>query len=472
LVTSGFYDEDGVLSEITGNLNAERFTFQQPAGSPSTTRRFAWTTTCVRSYADGTYYRQKFTDTSFDTTNSREPTLPGFPLYGTQGRSVRPTPDVPIDAQPEHRERIQGRLLGAPVNFGPYHNPGMYSGPLANQGGFALGINAASGITNAGPAFTPSARNATTLTVADTVNWLKGSHSIGLGGEFGQYDVWLATSARRPCRPSRSARRPATRRLGCSPPRTSRAAARATATRPPRSTQCSWTRDHIGATARLDGGSGQYVYQGDSRAEGRLRQFDFFIQDNWRAKPNLSVNLGVRYALQMPFSAQNASYSTATLDSLWGVSGYVPGCDLSNPTPETCHLFTPGTMTGKKPEYINLGKGVQAYEMDANNIAPSIGVNWTPKASSGFFRTLLGASGTSSLSAGYSRAFDRRGMNDFTGVFGNNPGLSITGRGTRLPATSRCHCFSATATSDRRRPARRSRPSNRPAVCWPRRSTR
>jgi hypothetical protein len=33
----------------------------------------------------GTYYRQKFTDTSFDTTNGREPTFPGFPLYGTQG---------------------------------------------------------------------------------------------------------------------------------------------------------------------------------------------------------------------------------------------------------------------------------------------------------------------------------------------------------------------------------------------------
>ena len=52
-------------------------------------------------------------------------------------------------------------------------------------------------------------------------------------------------------------------------------------------------------------------------------------------------------------------------------------------------------------------------------------MNWTPKASSGIFRKILGESGMSSLSAGYSRAFDRRGMNDFTGVFGSNPGLSI-----------------------------------------------
>src|SRR4029077_7095807 len=87
---------------------------------------------------------------------------------------------------------------GAPVQFGPYHTPAMYSGTLANQGGFALGINApvgnsSLGITNAGPSFTPSGRNATTLTLGDTLTWAKGSHSFSGGGEFGQYDVWLDT---------------------------------------------------------------------------------------------------------------------------------------------------------------------------------------------------------------------------------------------------------------------------------------
>ena len=33
---------------------------------------------------------------------------------------------------------------------------------------------------------------------------------------------------------------------------------------------------------------------------------------------------------------------------------------------------------------------------------------------------------STALSFGFSRAYDRRGMNDFTGVFGDNPGLSIT----------------------------------------------
>ena len=110
-------------------------------------------------------------------------------------------------------------------------------------------------------------------------------------------------------------------------------------------------------------------------------------------RPNLSVNLGVRYALQLPFYAMNSSYSTATLDDVWGISGYVPGCDLSNPTRETCNLFQPGVMTGQKPTYQNLGAGVKAYNTDWNNIAPSIGVNWTPTAKAGFLRTLLGDAG-------------------------------------------------------------------------------
>jgi hypothetical protein len=68
---------------------------------------------------------------------------------------------------------------------------------------------------------------------------------------------------------------------------------------------------------------------------------------------------------------------------------------------------------------------VKAYNADRNNIAPSIGVNWTPTPEAGWRRMLLGASGESSISGGYSRAFDRRGMSDFTGQIDNNPGLLI-----------------------------------------------
>ena len=433
----------GVLSEITGNLNAERYTFQQPAGGPVyyPTVRMDYNLSGSNRLS-GTWYRQRFTDTSFDTTNGRQPTWPGFPAYGTQG-SFREAYTGSLRSTLSQNLVNEARVAysGAPVQFGPYYGPQMFTGSLANQGGFALGINAAVGINSAGPSFTPSGRNATTLTVANTVNWLKGSHSIGFGGEFGQYDVWLDTYGARSVPSIGFGTQTGDPALGMftsanfpgssSGDRNTAAALYAVLTGRVTS---------VGATARLDPDSGQYVYQGDSRAEGRLRQFDLFMQDNWRVRSNLSLNLGVRYALQLPFTAMNSSYSTATLDDLWGVSGYVPGCELSNPTPETCHLFQPGVMTGSHPTYINLAKGVKAYDTDWDNIAPSVGVNWTPKASSGFLRALLGDTGMSSLSAGYSRAFDRRGMNDFTGRFGNNPGLTIGPRGAPATAISRCRC--------------------------------
>ncbi len=420
----------GVLSEITGSLNTERYSFQQRVGAPVyyPTVRIDYNVT-TQHRVSGTWYRQRFTDKGYDTTNSRQPTWPNFPQFGTQGSwreaytgALRSTLNQNLVNE------VRVAYSGAPVQFAPYYNPDMLTGSLANQGGFTLGISAALGITNAGVAITPSGRNATTLNVSDTLSWLMGSHSLSLGGEFGQYDVWLDTYGLRSAASISFGTQTGDPALAMfvasnfpgssATDRNNAAALYAVLTG--RVTQ-------IGATARIHPTTGQYVYLGDSRAEGRLRQVDLFVQDNWRARPNLSVNVGVRYALQLPFYALNSSYSTATLDDLWGVSGYVPGCDLSNPTSAACNLFRPGVMTGAKPTYQNLGKGVKAYNTDWDNIAPTVGVNWTPSASSGWRRFLLGTTGTSSISAGYTRAYDRRGMNDFTGRFGGNPGLTITG---------------------------------------------
>jgi hypothetical protein len=359
----------GVLSPVTGSFNTERLSFQQPAGGPVyyPTIRMDYNLS-PQHRVTGTWYRQRFTDKGFDTTNNREPDWPGFPLYGTQG-SWREAYTGGLRSSFGQNVVNDARVAysGAPVQFGPYHNRDMYTGSLANQGGFSLGLNASCGnncslgITNAGPAFTPSARNATTLNISDTVTWLKGSHSISFGGEFGQYDVWLDTYATRSV-PSitfgtatgdpalamfTAANFPGSSAAG----RNEAAALYAVLTG--RVTQ-------IGANARL-GLDGTYTYLGDSRAEGRLRQSDLFIQDNWRMRPNLSVNLGLRYAMQLPFYARNNSYSSASVEDIWGISGYKPGCDMSNPSKETCNLFQAGVMTGTSPPtFENLTKGTMS----------------------------------------------------------------------------------------------------------------
>ena len=383
-----------------------------------------------------------------DTTNTRQPTFPGFPVRGAQisDRYIFTTA-LRSSISTNIVNELRYGMSGGATMFSPGLNRDMWTGSLANQGGFDLNINSAgfaqtggnnSGITDAGTSGAYSAREASTKFVESTLNWLKGSHSLGMGFNYTHADVWLLNETRvstidfglptgHPALPMFS-----------------------TASNFPgaNTNQRNAARDlyavltgnvsTISGTARLDQNTGQYVYNGSSHQEGRLRELDLFIQDSWKAKANLSLNVGLRYAIQLPFYAKNGSYSTATPNDVFGVSGYRPGCDLSNATVDTCNLFRPGVLEGTVTTYQNFGKGVAAYDTDWDNLAPSVGVNWTPSADDGFLRTILGEPGDTSLSFGWARAFERHGMSDFTGVFGNNPGLTVnanrnTGNGNLGP---------------------------------------
>jgi hypothetical protein len=413
----------GTFSEITGNLNAQRYSFQQRADSVVRYPTVRMDYNITRSHrASGTWYRQRFVN-SVDTTNTRQATWPGSPVFGVQG-SLRKAMTGSFRSTFGTNLVNDARMAysGAPV----YFNPNVTRDLWTSQTGFHLGISAA-GITNFGPTLTPTARDAYTYTFTDTLTWIKGNHSLSMGGEFAQYDVWLGTYS--------SLTVP---QISFGTPTGDPALAMFSAANFPGSSAQQRTDasnlyavlvgrvTQISGTGRLDPSSGKYVYQGDSRAEGRLRQTDFFLQDNWRLRSNFTINAGLRYAVQPAFRALNNSYSIPTLADVWGISGYVPGCDPSAVTPATCNLFKPGVTPGRTPQFQNLGKGVTAYKTDFDNLAPSIGFNWTPNKQSGFLARMLGKPGDTAISGGFSRGYERHGMGDFTGVVGDNPGLTTT----------------------------------------------
>jgi hypothetical protein len=72
-----------------------------------------------------------------------------------------------------------------------------------------------------------------------------------------------------------------------------------------------------------------------------------------------------------------------------------------------------------------LEKGTSAYNTDWNNVAPSIGAAWTIGADQGIWHKILGSHGDSVIRGGYNIAYQRGGMNDFTEVYGGNPGILI-----------------------------------------------
>ena len=357
-----------------------------------------------------------------DTTNTQQRTYPGFPIWGSQ-ISDRYT------FQTSLRSTLGGNIVnefrygmsGGATNFSPDKTPEMW----ANQGGYGLGMGGL-GISNAGSGTTTSAREASTKFIENNLTWLRGAHNLTMGGQYTIVDVWLGNYSKVPGigfgvvtgDPMSGVFSTANFPNSTSGQRTAAANFYATLT---------GRVSSITGTPRLDPNTLQYVYLGDSLQQGRLPELDFYIQDSWRARANLTVNVGLRYVMQFPFRALNGSYSTATIDDVWGRSGNIPGCDPSDPTAATCNFFKPGQQPGIVPTYQNLGEGVEAYQTDWNNLAPSIGVNWTPTANSGFLRTILGLTGDSSISGGFSRSYERHGMSDFTGLLDDNPGITAIG---------------------------------------------
>jgi carboxypeptidase family protein/TonB-dependent receptor-like protein len=404
----------GSLSDIDPNL--QRFAFNVPVQSKRIfpTFRLDYNVTS-KNRASFAYNYQKFTDYP-DTLNNREASFPGFPVAAGQS-SVRLGWSSSMRSTLTRNLVNEARLgySGAPVSFFSELNPGMYTGTLANQAGFQLNFPAVgSGLTRPSAGASPQSRNANSLLVEDTLNWLKGSHSISMGGTFTQFDIWAKNSSllptisfgvlgNDPANPLFSA----ANFPGASAAQTG-AAANLYALLTGRVTQ-------IAADARLDE-SGKYVYQGTGLQRGRLREYGVFAQDSWRIRQNMTLNLGVRYDIQQPFYALNSLYSQATIQQVCGLSGAA--------SDNACNLFKPGTQPGARSTYSQFTAGSKAHNTDLNNFSPTLGFAWTPAARPGVLRPLMG-DGDFVVRAGYNRAYSRPGLNDYTGRLGANPGIVI-----------------------------------------------
>jgi Carboxypeptidase regulatory-like domain len=354
-----------------------------------------------------------------DTTNNREAYFPGFPVVSNQGSTRR-------QASAWLRSMLRPNLVnelrlgygGAPVVFWTELKPEMWSGTVANQGGFYLNMNnvlpgptAQTGLTNAGSNATNQSRDAYARSIENTLNWQAGSHTINLGGSFMQFDLWMENQQIVP-------------ELRFGVVQGDPADGMFNTTNFPGASTANLTaaRAHyailtgrvseVRGVARLNEQTGQYEYLGRSVQRARQREFGFWAQDSWRMHPNFSLNYGLRYELQLPFVASNNGYSIGTVEDVFGVSG-------------AGNIFKPGVLQGRPPEFHQLRQGERPYAMDWNNVAPSVGFAWTPSARGGWTGPLIGRTGDLVVRAGYSRAYTRLGLASFTTPIGNNPGVAI-----------------------------------------------
>jgi hypothetical protein len=358
-----------------------------------------------------------------DTLNNREAAFPGFPVAGGQASTrLQWSGSVRSSLRKNFVNEARVGYSGAPVKFFPETNKDMWSGSEVNQKGFAIGFpSVGSALQSPSTGTSIQQRNATDLSFEDNITWLKGNHNITGGASWSQFNLWRIDAN---IVPSISFgllnADPAAQVI------TSAALAAATGVTPSAG-QLTAARNlyalltgrvsAVTGNARINESTGKYEYMGTGTQRARMKEGGFFIQDQWRWRPNFTINAGLRYTLQLPFTAQNSSYSTTTLEDLCGVSGV--GAN------GYCNLFQPGVMPGKAvSEFYQLQEGVKAYETDWDNVAPNVGVAWTPARRQGFLGTLM--SDELVIRGGWARAYSRNGMNDFTGQYSSNPGVLIT----------------------------------------------
>ncbi|MDQ3071077.1 MAG: Plug and carboxypeptidase regulatory-like domain-containing protein, partial [Acidobacteriota bacterium] len=354
-----------------------------------------------------------------DYLNGVDARFPGAPNYRLF-TSTRPLYSTSL------RSTLSQRIVNE-VQFGitqggaSYFGDDSSNGPqtFADQNGMAIVTPLATADWHATNA--PSWRSSWTYSLGNTLNWQKGSHALSVGGEMLFVRAWENAKQVVP-----------QINLGFSqtndPARamfnlTNFPGASAAELNEARAIYAQLTGrvSSIGGQAALDPDTGEYVAFAPRERAGKMDTHSLFIQDAWRATPTLTLNAGVRWSVQLPFTAENGTMTTITMADACGLSGLGDGGPYSR-----CNFGTPGASGGIAPTFKQFETGSRGYETDWNNFAPNVGVAWRPNVQDGFLRAFLGDPDQATLRAGYSIAYDRVGMSSFTGVYGVNQGSTLS----------------------------------------------
>jgi hypothetical protein len=363
-----------------------------------------------------------------DTLTMRDPRFPGLPNFGSNtAYRNSATGTLRSTVSPNLVNEVTSGAFWATNNQSPELSPSVF----ANQGGYTLALAGGSVFAGLSPATAGGATEAngngnhsasapvSLWSLADKISWQRGRHSLQLGGEL------TYVKGRRRDQQTVPA---LTFGVVAGDP----ANALFTTTTLPGASDASLTDAKflyalltgrvasITTEMGLDPVSNQYVVNGPTDRRSHQHEIGLFVQDSFRVAPNLTLNVGLRYELQLPLEADLNVWSANTIADACGVSGMGQG-----PGGRPCNIFMPGTLTGVTPVYTEYKAGTRRYETDWNNLAPSVGVAWLPGVETGALRALLGDPDQATVRAAYARAFIRDGLMRFGQPYEANPGPSF-----------------------------------------------
>jgi len=161
-----------------------------------------------------------------------------------------------------------------------------------------------------------------------------------------------------------------------------------------------------------------------------LDWYEFYGQDTWRVKPNLTVTYGLRWSF---FPAP------------WETNGYqtYPTFGLGTQFNQNVKNMNQGIGYGGMPPIeFNLGRGPGFYPLEKTDVSPRLSIAYSPRPTAGALKRLFGDNDKTVFRLGLSRVYDRAGfalLNSFdqTGA----AGLSTT-------IQNACCTFGVTSAED------------------------
>lgn len=146
----------------------------------------------------------------------------------------------------------------------------------------------------------------------------------------------------------------------------------------------------------------------------RAKQFNFYLQDEWKVRNNFTLNFGARWEINPAASTDNGTF--------------VP----------TTNVFAGPVTFGKADGWYNVSKW--------KYIGPSLGLVWGPSYNSGLLKSMFGENGKSSIRLGYRIAFDPISTFQVTSAASRIPGLTQLCSST-LGGTTTTGCVAAPNTT-------------------------
>jgi hypothetical protein len=145
----------------------------------------------------------------------------------------------------------------------------------------------------------------------------------------------------------------------------------------------------------------------------RAHELETYVQDSWRVTPQLTLTYGLRYTLlQPPYETTGTQVSPSiSLESFFQdrAAAMLAGHGFNPPI----SYVLSGQANGRAPY----------WSWDYGNVAPRLAFAWSPKAEGGFLQQLFGGPGKSAIRGGYGMYYDHFGQGvvdsfDRNGSFG------------------------------------------------------